>query len=439
MDIRRNLRICVLKTVTCFLILFLVKSGFCAWPPLPDNYYLDKIGKDHNAQGYNVYFVYRNGENYNDWAKYHFNQHGYLYYYEDSGEHDSSNRSNLNCPISGFVTKLSQDAIDVYLAYKDQAGNVDYQIPLTIETTFHNLSGEQRTVRVYVDGELNTEFSSDMESTSFRSEIGNLDNTTNHSVEWKDNEGNLIGSATVPAGWDSDEFATGTVTFEAYPFYHEVESPFDNDVPDKQLKVPDDWYPDDWEYPESEDLPDDNFNPPDFQDLPQSDPPDDIDRDSTQWEPDNDIPNAPQSMNDNDSDITQQDLYEAVYKALNDSGQKYDFDQLDNLDNESIDNDGGLISELENSSAGFGEMLQNHKSAFNKMKNKIEDIHSLNLPQKIGTIDTIEFTIPVLEETYSVDLTEFADNINLFRSSFLLVLGIINWVTTMQIIRQGIS
>jgi len=439
MDIRRNLCFSVFKAVTCFLVLFVVKSGFCAWPPLPNNHYLDKIGKDHNGQGYNVYFVYRNSEDYNDWAKYHFNQSGYLYYYEDSGEHDSTNRPNLNCPISGYVDKLTQEAIDVYLAYQGKAGDANYQTPLSIETTFNNQSGEQRIVRVYVDGELRTEFSSDMESTSFRSEIANLNNTTSHSVEWKDNEGNLIGSVTVPAGWDSDEFAYGTVTFEAYPFYHEIESPFDNDAPSTELPVPEDWYPDDWEYPESEDLPDDSLNPPDFDDLPESEPPDDVDRDSTQWEPDNDIPNAPQSLNDNDSDITQQDLYEAVYKALNDSGKKYDFDELNELDNEALDNDGGLIFELENTSAGFTGMLQNNRTAFNKLNNKLDDIHTLNLPKNIGTVDTIDFTIPVLQETYSIDLTAFADNINLFRSTLLFIFGIINWITAIKIIRQGIS
>jgi len=112
-------------------------------------------------------------------------------------------------------------------------------------------------------------------------------------------------------------------------------------------------------------------------------------------------------------------------KALHDEGNMYDFDDLDELDNEGIDNDGGLVSMMDNTSGEFDTMLQRNRSAFNKFKNKLDSIHTLNLPQNIGNIEKLDITVPwdADNETYTIDLTEFQDEINSFRSIMLVILG----------------
>ena len=421
----------------------ITSNAFCAWPPLPSNYVLKKIHKDHDAQGFNVKFTYINLDNPVDETIYRVNQYGYLGYSSDTfPEHNNSNRPTLSTPLFGTIHKLEQDAIDVYLQYQGYANNENTQTPLTIHTTFNNSSEENRLVKIYVDGEHKYTLES-TGNTTFQSEVLGLAHDSSHTVEWKDNDGATLGTVNVPAGWEYDEWAYGTVTFEGAPFYHEIENPFDNDAPDTELPVPDEWYPDDWEYPQTDDLSDDDYNPPDYGDLPQ-DPdenhePDNPDR--NEMERDDDIPDSPSELDNSNTDLTQEDIYEAMRKALHDEGNMYDFDDLDELDNEGIDNDGGLVSMMDNTSGEFDTMLQRNRSAFNKFKNKLDSIHTLNLPQNIGNIEKIDITVPwdTDNETYTIDLTEFQDEINLFRSIMLVILGVLNWIATIYIIRQGIS
>lgn len=446
MDIRRTMRISVtakIKYILIFLFLFLSKDAFAQYyTPYNLSGYVPVLNwyRYNSTESRKVYVSKSNCSfTYSLIA----DAYGRLYF-------THSNANDYHFPVMEFTDETGfhltrdnpQQIINFHSSNPTSATNrYCYQIDLTIV----NNSSISRNWELKENGVLLASGSASGLQTSFNAiTVYNRRHDTTYNLELFVEDRNLqmvsVGTGSLQAVWTyCDAYMFMNYTIAGSPFDVEIETPFDNDTPDKELKVPDEWYPDDWEYPESEDLPDDGFIPPDFEDLPEPEPPDEVDRENTQWQPDSNIPDAPQSLNDNDSNITQQDLYGAVYKALNDSGQKYDFDELDELDNESIDNDGGLISELENTSDEFGNMLVKNRSAFNKMKNKIETIHTLDLPHQIGTVDKIEFTIPVLEETYSVDLMEFEENIKLFRSVFLLILGIINWITTMQIIRQGIS
>ena len=446
MDIRRNLRSGVLTKIKYILILISIFYGGDVFAQYYTPYNLDSYTPVINWYRYNSTESRKVYIKKTDCSFVYYliaDSYGRLYY-------THSNANDYHFPVTEFTDELGlhltrDNSSEIQSFHSSNPTSASNRYCYRIDVTIVNNSSISRNWELRENGTvLESGTASGLQTLNHSITVYNRRNDTTYNFELyvEDRDLQLISvvSGSLDAVWTfCDSYMFVNYTIAGSPFDIEIESPFDNDAPDTELPVPDDWYPDDWEYPETEDLPDDSFIPPDFDDLPDSEPPDEVDRDNTQWQADSNIPDAPETLNDNDSNITQQDLYEAVYKALNNSGQKYDFDQLDELDNEAFDNDGGLISELENTSQEFGEMLQRNRTAFNKMKDKVEDIHTLNLPQQIGTIDSIEITIPVLEETYTFDLTVFEDNIKLFRSVVLMILGIINWIMTMHIIRQGIS
>jgi len=315
----------------------------------------------------------------------------------------------------------------------------------TLEVNYNNQSSYRLNMKVYKNGSEWAFFSVGANQTY--TYYHQFENNTwgSYTIELKgdyyDNEGILEENHLYDTKYITSDKCSYYIIFNESmsSSYDELNSPFDNDTIDSEnegftnLTVPDDWYnqTENPVIPEKEN--ESSYNNTDNRSNYNT-----VKNDKTTLDQDENIPTIT-SLDDVNSDLTEQDIYNAMSKALEDQGNKYNFSKNDFIDLENESSNDGFVSELDNFSDVLTNGVNNYKKTVAESYQKLKEVKPIKMPENIGKETKIEIQIDEFDNDVIIDFKEAESFIELFRMLILYIMTIFYWIITYEIIRSGVA